>query len=207
MGHLAVDSLKRRASEAPVWNIRAGAPPEFKPRAGDELREIQRLAWLAALAIASFATGVRHSLAGFARGEGACYAKWMSHSRREFVAGAAATRARRGAGCSAPKRERRRQAALLAKPPPGFTPLSAPGKVIKVAAKGDFASIMQPNQLWPQAGGGASRLLEKAMMEFTGAANLTEAMKQLHPQGRRRGDQAERHRGPEGHDAWPRTSS
>jgi uncharacterized protein (DUF362 family) len=67
---------------------------------------------------------------------------------------------------------------LIAKPPAGFSPLSAPGKIVKVAAKGDFASFMQPNQLWPQPEV-ARRLLEKAMMGFTGAPNLTEAMKRF----------------------------
>lgn len=64
---------------------------------------------------------------------------------------------------------------LLATPPAGFQPLNAPGKVTKVSAKGDFASMMQPNQLWPKPEI-ARRLLEKAMMEFTGASNLTAAM-------------------------------
>jgi uncharacterized protein (DUF362 family) len=64
---------------------------------------------------------------------------------------------------------------LVARPPADFSPLTAPGKVTKVAAKGDFASIMQSNQLWPKAEI-AKRLLEKAMMEFTGAANLNDAM-------------------------------
>src|SRR6187551_2865816 len=40
--------------------------------------------------------------------------------------------------------------ALTAKPPAGFKPLNVPGKIVKVAAKGDFASYMQPNQLWPK---------------------------------------------------------
>jgi uncharacterized protein (DUF362 family) len=65
---------------------------------------------------------------------------------------------------------------LVAKPPADFSPLSVPGKVVKVSAKGDFPSIMQPNQLWPKAEI-AKQLLEKAMMEFTGAPNLVEAMK------------------------------
>jgi uncharacterized protein (DUF362 family) len=67
---------------------------------------------------------------------------------------------------------------LVAKPPSGFAPLNVPGKVVKVSAKGDFASIMQPNLLWPKADI-AKRLLEKAMMEFTGASNLVEAMKKF----------------------------
>jgi uncharacterized protein (DUF362 family) len=67
---------------------------------------------------------------------------------------------------------------LIARPPSGFVPLSVPGKVTKVVAKGDFPSIMQPNQLWPKEDI-ARRLLEKAMMEFTGAANLTDALKRF----------------------------
>src|SRR5262245_16078757 len=68
--------------------------------------------------------------------------------------------------------------ALIAQPPAGFNPVNVPGKVVKVAAKGDFKASMQPNQLWPKADV-ARRLFEKAMMEFTGAANLTEAMKRF----------------------------
>jgi uncharacterized protein (DUF362 family) len=67
---------------------------------------------------------------------------------------------------------------FTAKPPPGFSPLSSPGKVVKVSAKGDFKASMQPNMLWPKADV-AKRLLEKAMMEFTGASNLVEAMKRF----------------------------
>jgi uncharacterized protein (DUF362 family) len=67
---------------------------------------------------------------------------------------------------------------LIAKPPAGFTPVAVPGKVVKVAAKGDFASMMQPNQLWPKEEI-ARRLLEKAMIELTGAANLADAMKKF----------------------------
>jgi uncharacterized protein (DUF362 family) len=66
-------------------------------------------------------------------------------------------------------------ATLVAAPPKGFSPLSAPGRVVKVAAKGDFPSMMQPNQLWPKAEV-AKRLLERAMMDFTGAPNLNAAM-------------------------------
>lgn len=69
-------------------------------------------------------------------------------------------------------------AKYIATPPSGFSPLSVPGKITKVHAKGDFASFMQPNQLWPQPEV-AKRLLEKAMMEFTGAPNLVEALKRF----------------------------
>lgn len=66
----------------------------------------------------------------------------------------------------------------MAVPPSGFLPLAIPGKVTQASAKGDFASIMQPNQLWPKPEV-ASRLLEKAMTDFTGAPNLVEAMKRF----------------------------
>src|SRR5690606_19069786 len=69
-------------------------------------------------------------------------------------------------------------ASLIAKPPAGFQPMVAPGKITKVEAKGDFKSIMQPNLLWPQADI-AEKLLERAMMEFTGAPNVAEAMKKF----------------------------
>lgn len=68
-----------------------------------------------------------------------------------------------------------------AKVPDGYSPLVSPGKVVKVTAKGDFRATMQPNMLWPKADV-AKRLLEKAMMELTGAASLVAAMKRfVHP--------------------------
>ena len=71
--------------------------------------------------------------------------------------------------------------ALIARPPANFTPLTIPGKVTKVSAKGDVSACMQKNQLWPLPDV-ARRLLEKAMMDFTGAANLKEAMGRfIHP--------------------------
>ncbi|HYO98183.1 MAG TPA: DUF362 domain-containing protein [Polyangiaceae bacterium] len=109
----------------------------------------------------------------------------MSHrvisglSRRELirggaaVAGAAAVLQASGAEAAAPTLE-----SLINPSRPGFTPLTVPGKVSRVSAKGDFGSIMQPNQLWPKPEV-ARRLLEKAMMDFTGAANLVEAMKRF----------------------------
>jgi uncharacterized protein (DUF362 family) len=65
--------------------------------------------------------------------------------------------------------------ALIAKPPAGFKPLNVPGKIVKVSAKGDFASYMQPNQLWPKPEV-ANALLEKALTEYTGASSLSEAL-------------------------------
>lgn len=70
---------------------------------------------------------------------------------------------------------------LIAKPPLDFTPFSAPGLVTQVTAKGDYASFMQPNQLWPRPEI-ARGLLERAMTDLTGASNLVEAMKRfIHP--------------------------
>lgn len=94
-------------------------------------------------------------------------------SRRHFVQGAAAA-----AGTVALHASHSDAATLeqyIAKPPAGFTPLTVPGKITKVSAKGDFASFMQPNQLWPKPEV-AKSLLEKAMMEFTGASNLNTSM-------------------------------
>src|SRR5215510_1797589 len=93
-------------------------------------------------------------------------------SRRQFASAAAA-----GLTAASLFRGSEAQAAsnkLIATPPAGFTPVAVPGKVVKVAAKGDFASIMQTNQLWPKEEI-ARRLLEKAMIELTGAANMAEA--------------------------------
>lgn len=93
-------------------------------------------------------------------------------TRRRFVQGAAAaaSAAVLAEAEAAPSLE-----SYIAKPPAGFAPLNVPGKITKVSAKGDFASFMQPNQLWPKPEV-AKALLEKAMMEFTGASNLTTAM-------------------------------
>ncbi len=67
---------------------------------------------------------------------------------------------------------------FVARTPPGFYPWSAPGRVVKVAAKSSFSDIMQPNQLWPKEDV-ARRLLERAMMDLTGAPTLVEAMKKF----------------------------
>jgi uncharacterized protein (DUF362 family) len=53
--------------------------------------------------------------------------------------------------------------------------------VAKAEAKGDYASMMQPNQLWPKAVV-AARLVERALTDLTGASNATEAMRRfVHP--------------------------
>lgn len=72
----------------------------------------------------------------------------------------------------------------VAQPPAGFTPLSLPGLVTRAEAKGDFASMMQPNHLWPKPEV-ARVLLERALTELTGASNLVEALKRfIHPSER-----------------------
>lgn len=66
----------------------------------------------------------------------------------------------------------------VAKPPSGFEPFVAPGLVVKAEAKGDFASFMQKNQLWPEASA-ARRLVERALTDLTGASDITGAMKRF----------------------------
>jgi uncharacterized protein (DUF362 family) len=97
-------------------------------------------------------------------------------SRRKFVQAAAA--AAGSIALSARESEAATLEQFIAKPPAGFTPLSAPGKITKVSAKGDFASFMQQNQLWPKPEV-AKSLLEKALMEFTGAPSLNDAMQRF----------------------------
>lgn len=100
-----------------------------------------------------------------------------SVSRRTVLALAAAGAATTAAG-GALAGEDPEASPLIAKPPKGFSPMAVPGKVVHVGAKGDYRATMQPNLLWPKADV-AKRLLEKAMMEFTGASNLVEAMKRF----------------------------
>lgn len=90
------------------------------------------------------------------------------------VAGASTVAAWSGvASASAPS-----AAPMILRPPAGFTPLSLPGRVVKVSGKGDFAGLMHRNQIWPKPEI-AKRMLEKAMMELTGAANLTDSFKRF----------------------------
>ena len=58
-----------------------------------------------------------------------------------------------------------RPADWIAEPPTGFGPLELPGLVSKAEAKGDFASMMQPNRLWPEAAV-ARNLLTRAYEQF-----------------------------------------
>src|SRR5690242_9307171 len=67
---------------------------------------------------------------------------------------------------------------LVAKPPPGFSPFTAPGKVVKVTKGNDFPSLMQPNQLWPKPEV-ARQMLERLLTELTGTNDLVSAMKKF----------------------------
>ena len=58
-------------------------------------------------------------------------------------------------------------AGLAATPPPGFVPLSIPGKIVKVSKSG----TLQPNGLWPTQEA-ARTMLERAMAELTGLADM-----------------------------------
>ncbi|MCH2108691.1 MAG: DUF362 domain-containing protein [Polyangiaceae bacterium] len=72
----------------------------------------------------------------------------------------------------------------LATPPAGFQPLRLPGLVSQAEAKGDYASMMQPNQLWPVPAV-ARRLVERALTELTGESNINTAMGRfIHPADR-----------------------
>lgn len=69
----------------------------------------------------------------------------------------------------------------VAKAPSGFVPFTAPGLVTRARRRGDYAGMMQPNQLWPKEEV-ARLLLERALTDLTGASNGHEAMKRfIHP--------------------------
>ena len=105
-------------------------------------------------------------------------------SRRAFIAGSASTAAllaadRADADAQGDARAQGR-AALVAHPPPGFVPMSAPGRVVRVTA----ANTLQPNGLWPKADV-AKAMLERAMAELTGKSDLGEAFARfVHPNDR-----------------------
>lgn len=98
--------------------------------------------------------------------------------RRSFLEGAAATALiAKSVSAGAPPGPAQPPVNLAASPPAGFTPFSAPGKIVKVSKTGS----LQPNQLYPKADD-AKAMLEKAMTELTGKANLVEAVKLfVHP--------------------------
>jgi uncharacterized protein (DUF362 family) len=66
---------------------------------------------------------------------------------------------------------------MAASPPDGFTPLTVPGKVIKVTK----ADCLQENKLYPKQAD-ATLMLMRAMTELTGKSDLIEAIKLfIHP--------------------------
>lgn len=92
-------------------------------------------------------------------------------TRRSIIGGAAAL----ATASLAPLAWAGDASALVAKPPAGFKPMTKPGRVVKVTKGNDFAALMQPNQLWPKADV-AKNMVERALMELTGAPNLKEAL-------------------------------
>lgn len=72
----------------------------------------------------------------------------------------------------------------VAREPAGFVPFAAPGRVVRVSAKGSYAQIMQPNQLWPRAEI-AAQMVQRALMDLTGASSVEAAMSRvIHPKDR-----------------------
>jgi uncharacterized protein (DUF362 family) len=99
--------------------------------------------------------------------------------RRAFLGSAAATvsAATLGAGALLPSvahAKEKAEKSYAASPPPGFTPLSAPGKVVKVSKK----DCLQTNQLYPKPEA-AKEMLEKVLCELTGKGDLVSAVKEF----------------------------
>ncbi|MCL2776861.1 MAG: DUF362 domain-containing protein [Polyangiaceae bacterium] len=63
---------------------------------------------------------------------------------------------------------------LAASPPQGFSPMSAPGKIVKVSK----ANSLKPNGLYPKDDD-AKAMLEKALCEFTGKRDMPTAIAQF----------------------------
>ncbi len=85
-------------------------------------------------------------------------------SRREFIATTAAAGA---VVATASGKVSAQGSSLAASPPAGFTPLSAPGKIVKVSRAGS----LQANGLYPKPDA-AKAMLEKGMLELTGEKTL-----------------------------------
>jgi uncharacterized protein (DUF362 family) len=96
------------------------------------------------------------------------------HDRRAFLGGAAsvAAAAAGAALLNARSAQARTQADLAATLPAGFTPFTAPGRVVKVKKAG----CMEANGLFPKADD-AKEMLRRALEELTGKADLVEAAK------------------------------
>lgn len=87
--------------------------------------------------------------------------------RRAFLGTAAAT----AATLASPDLLAKPQKSLAASPPPGFSPFSAPGRVVKVTKK----DCLQANQLYPKEDA-AKEMLTKALTELTGKPDLVSAV-------------------------------
>jgi uncharacterized protein (DUF362 family) len=98
-------------------------------------------------------------------------------TRRAALGGAAAFGLAGIGGAIFPREAEARPSGLVARPPPGFTPMAAPGRVARVQK----ANAMQGNGLWPTQEA-ANVLLTRVMAELTGKQDLAEALKKLvHP--------------------------
>lgn len=68
--------------------------------------------------------------------------------------------------------------------PAGFVPASLPGRVVRVNKRGDYASLMQGNELWPRPEP-ARTMLERALTSLLGGATLRQALARvIHPSER-----------------------
>lgn len=104
--------------------------------------------------------------------------------RRQFIAGTAV-----GAGLVAASAQGLTQShhdaeptgpSLAASPPAGFTPMSAPGRVVRVNKQGS----MRPGGLYPTMEAAAT-MVDRAMLELTGQSTIADAWRQfVHPSDR-----------------------
>jgi uncharacterized protein (DUF362 family) len=95
--------------------------------------------------------------------------------RREFLGTAAAAAAAASVlGASQTASADAAPKSLAASPPAGFTPFSAPGKIVKVTKK----DCLQTNQLYPKPDD-AKEMLTKALCELTGKSDLPTAIGQF----------------------------
>ncbi len=85
-------------------------------------------------------------------------------SRRQFLVGSVGAATLVSTSVNAAKN-------YAASPPAGFTPFSAPGKVVQVKKAGS----LQENQLYPKPDD-AKEMLTKALAELTGEADLVKAV-------------------------------
>lgn len=90
--------------------------------------------------------------------------------RRSLLGGAAAAATLLGTGSALAAKDKA-PVVLAATPPAGFVPFSAPGRVVRVEKTGSLAA----NQLYPKPED-AKAMLEKALTELTGEADLVKAV-------------------------------